>query len=147
MEGFNDKILEIIKMFSYPMFIVQQDTKVKCVCVNYDTKQADPSCKKCLGTGKKIKIKKIEGACIESGAPATVKTSGDFFIAKNYYIPSKWEVYQDNIIVDKDEVLFIYQPQNKTSFKGEEVYQKCLCYLKKMDSEVFLKNFNDLVGR
>lgn len=146
MERFNRNIINIIKKFSYPFFVIQQDKNVKCSCVNYDTKEADPGCKKCLGLGYKIKIKKIKGACQESDIPSTTRPSNEILISKEYYIDCKYPVFDDNVIVDGEQVLFIYKSQAFRSFKGEKIYQKCSVQKKKFDSKVLLQNFHEIVG-
>lgn len=145
MRGFNSNILKIIKEFEYEFFVIQQDFSVRCVCVNHDTKQADPNCPKCLSTGYKIKIVKVKGACQNSNVPDAQRASQGVSIAKNYYIKSKKQIFSKNIIVDKDEVYNINRVTRYTSFKGEDVYQKCLSMNKKLDSKTLLNNFNKII--
>lgn len=147
MKWFDRNILKIIKKFEHEFFIVQQDFDIDCVCVNYDTKQADPGCKKCLGTGHKIKIRKIRGASQDSTIPNTARPVNELFVAKSYYIKTECKMYKDNIIVDNDEIYFVYQPRNATAFEGRTVYQKVMAISKKLDSKVFLKNFYEIIGR
>ena len=145
-EMFNNSILKIVERFSYNFFIVQQDFGINCTCVNFDTKQADPACPKCLGTGKKITIRKIRGASADSGIPQTIRTQGDFLIAKTYYIPCSTPIADNNIIVD-DGAWPVYKTQNLRSFGGGNIYQKCLTVSKKSNEHLFLDNFYKIVGR
>lgn len=147
MDSFNDNILKIIEKFSYKFFVVIADHKVKCTCLSGGSAQADPACKRCLGTGYKIKIKEVEGASQGSGAPKTIRGSGGFLIARNYYMKSGTNLSLDDIIVDGDDVWFIYQSEDKTSFHGEKVYKKYTAISKKTDVPIFLENFNKIVGR
>jgi hypothetical protein len=147
MEKFNRNILKIIEKFEQDLFVVQQDFSIKCLCRNFDTKQPDPKCKKCLGTGHKIKIRKIKGAKQDTSIPNAQRPINELIIASLYFIKSEYPVYQDNLIIDNDEVLYIYQRRRAASFKGEEVYQKCMAMPKKLDYKAFIENFNSIVGR
>lgn len=147
-ERFNKAVLKIIDMMSHPFFIVQQDFDVKCTCVTDTTVHADPACPRCLGTGFKIKIREIDGASQDTDIPAAMRAGMEIIIARNYYVPAKWGGFKkDNIIVDGDKVLFVYQPWEGRSFKNELVYHKLISITKKLDTKVFLQNFNAIVGR
>lgn len=147
MDGFNDKVYEILDKFSYDVFIIQHNKDFKCTCVNFNTNQADPNCPKCLGMGYKIKIRKIKAASQETTIPSTMKPTNTIMIAKNYYIKSMYPVRENNIIVDDDEIYYVYKKSLNNSFHGEKVYQKCLCPVKKLDSKIFMQNFNKIIGR
>lgn len=147
MNSFDKNILNIIEKFSYKFFVVIRDLNVKCTCLSHGSTQADPACKRCLGTGYKIKIKEIEGASQESNVPETIRPSGGFIIARNYYIKEGTRLKLDDLIIDGDEAWTIYQANNNTSFKGNDVYRKYATIPKKSDTTIFLKNFNEMVGR
>lgn len=148
MEVFNSSLLKIIEKFSHNFYVVELDEKIKCSCLKAGTTQPDPKCPKCLGLGKKIKIKDVRGAGQDTGVPATGKATMQVVIARNYYIPSdQASLKMDDVIVDGDEVLFVYQRIDGRSFHGEKVYQKCMTVTKKLDQDEFLKNFNKIVGR
>jgi len=148
MNSFDRSVLRIIERFSYKFFVVIKNEDVKCTCLNHGTNQADPKCKKCLGTGYKIKIKEVEGASQDSNVPETVRPTSGFITARNYYIKSsEVELGLDDIIVDGDSVWSVYQLNDKTSFHGNQVYRKYATVPKKSDKSIFLKNFNEIVGR
>ena len=48
-------------MLEYDIWVIIRDPHIDCICKNFNTKQGDPKCRYCLGTGQKIKIKKIKG--------------------------------------------------------------------------------------
>lgn len=147
-KAFNDNTLEIIKKLSYEFFVVQQDPKVKCTCIIDGTSQADPNCPRCLGIGNKIKIKKISGASMDSSAPTTMRTTAKILIARNYYIPiTETKLYMDNVIVDGNDLYFVYQNTDMRSFHGEVVYQKVTTIPKKLDSDIFMINFRKIIDR
>ena len=147
MKSFDENILKIIDKLSYEFFVIRLNKDIKCVCIKEGSNQPDPGCKRCLGTGYKIKIKLIDGASQETTIPQTFRTTAKFIVARNYYIKTKYPVEMDDIIVDGDDVFFIYEKANSISFKGNKVYQKCSAITKKLDSKLFLRNFNEIVGR
>lgn len=146
--GFNKQALNIIEKFSYDFYIVQPNPDIKCTCINENTLQADPNCEKCLGTGQRIKIKKVRGASQDSDSPATMRAGVQVIVARNYYIPlSEAEMHNDDIIVDGKYIYFVFQNLTNRSFQGEAIFQKSLTITKKLNTKVFLKNFNKIIGR
>jgi hypothetical protein len=146
--SFDANVMRIIKDCSYEFFLIKQDFNVKCTCLEEGTTQADPTCPKCLGTGFKIRIHKVSGASVNSNAPTTVKAGLKLLVAKNYYIPANnFILQQDNIIVDDDEVSFVYQNIIYKSFNGKDTYQKSVTLMKKLDTPAFMINFNKIIGR
>jgi len=146
--SFENQISYIIDLFNHSFFIVQQNFDISCDCIDFNTKAPNPNCKKCLGTGNKIKIKKAFGVRQDTTVPSTLRPSNAFFVAKNYYTDVKQiKIEKDNIIIDGDEVLYIYQIQNHNSYKEKRIFQKSLAVTKKMHSDIFLENFNSIIGR
>ncbi|MED1125327.1 hypothetical protein [Bacillus atrophaeus] len=147
MREFNENIKKILQKFSYDLFIVQQDFDVKCTCLDYTSKQPDPFCPKCLSTGSKIKIKKIQGA--SSDTKGTFRNLGvnESSLTVIYYIDAKYPVYERNVIVDEDEVYVIHRLERKRTANKETVYQKVYATYKKSNVKAFLKNFDRVVGR
>lgn len=146
MREFNDGIKRIIEKFSYSFLIVQQNEKVICTCVDFTTKQADPHCPKCLGTGHKIKIKKIRGASEDSKGSFRLSGNSDTAVMTVFYIDAKYPVYDKNVIVDGDEVYMVNRLERKKTTNKELVYYKVYCNPKKTNTKSFLKNFNRIVN-
>lgn len=154
MKNFNEQIINIIEKLSHKFHVILINQNIKCTCMKEGTSQADPACKKCLGTGNKIKIKEVEGVCQESGIPPTMRAGGTFLIGKNFYIKynNKVEIKMDDLIVDDGNVYFMYQKTDLngfgelTNFGGHKIYQKCAGVEKKLDKPVFLKNFYEIIG-
>lgn len=148
-ERFNRSVVNIIERMSHPFFIVIRDPKVLCTCVTDTTSQPDPSCKRCLGTGRKIKIRDIEGAWQHTSTPPSMRPNFDILMARNYYVkPSEWEMPgKDDLIVDEDQIFYVYQNWEGRAFNGELVYNKIMAVEKKMNTQVFLKNFHAIIGR
>jgi hypothetical protein len=148
MDGFNEGVLNIINKLSYEFFVIKRNNSVKCTCIDFTTKEADPTCKKCLGTGNKITIKKIKGASQMTDLASSMRPNGGLMLARFYYIDFKELVMEDgDIIIDNNQVYYAYQIQSYKSFSGTDVYQKCLFCVKKEDTKILLKNFNEIVSR
>lgn len=145
MREFNNGIKRIIEKFSYDFFIVQQDFKVKCTCIDFTTKQADPLCPKCLGTGGKIKIKKMRGASSDSSGSFKISGVSESATMTIFYIDAKYPVFEGNIIVDGDDTFMVHRLERKKTTNKEMVYYKAFCNIKKVHSTAFMKNFNRIV--
>ena len=109
-------IMEIIRMHSYYCYIINRVRSIRCTCVAHETKQADVNCPLCLGTGNKIKIYKIFCAAQDTKLPTTFR-SDDFIVARDYYVPKKYRVNDEDIIIDNDKVYIVYEIQQKISLK------------------------------
>ncbi len=145
MKEFNEGIKKIIEKFAYEFFVVQQDFKIKCTCVNFTTKQAEPACEKCLGLGNKIKIKKIKGASEDRKGTFRNAAVMEANIAFTYFIDAKYPIFENNIIIDGEEVLKVYRVEKKKT--PEAVYTQCYAVHKKTNPKLLMKNFNKIIGR
>lgn len=146
-KNFNKSIKKIIRELDYVFYVVQQDESISCTCINQTTLQADPNCEKCLGTGYKIKIKKVKGVGQDTGSPEVQRTSQGLVIGKQYYLEYKYHIAQNNIIVDEDEAFNVFKVSLFKSFDGEKIYRQCLTIPKKLDNNSFMKNFHKLIER
>lgn len=144
---FNKNIDRILELLEHEVFVVMLDKKVTCTCLQEGTSQADPTCDKCLGTGFKIKIRKCMAASQDSSVPSTIRNASGFVISRNYYIRFKDKLNNDDVIIDGDEIYFVFQAPSYSAFDGEKVYQKCSAMPKKLDAHLFFKHFNKIVGR
>ncbi len=144
---FNRGIEKILELLDFEFYIVYLDKNVSCTCLMEGTSQPDPNCEKCLGTGHKIKIRKVHGALQESDVPTTMKPNNNFLITRNYYVKSKVEIENDDLIIDEYGAWQVYQKKDHFSFDGELVFQKCTAVPKRMDQKTFVSNFNKLIGK
>lgn len=145
--NFNKGILNIINLMKYPIYAVTCDKNIKCTCYKQGTSQADPNCPRCLGSGYKITIKETEGACNETGAPAVMRNTTAFVISRSYYIPSDIQLENDDFIIDDGEPWFVIQAPEFRSFGGERIYKKYVCMNKKLDVNIFMTNFNNIINK
>jgi excinuclease UvrABC ATPase subunit len=147
MKPFDSNIIKIIKKCSYEMFLVQQDFNVDCTCVNFTTKQASDTCEKCLGTGKKIKIRKIKAAPQNNKTIFRGTGVAEIATTSTYYMKPEYPISQENIIVDGENIDLIQRVESMRSDHHEPVYYRCEANPKKTNNKVFLKNFNKIIGR
>ena len=146
MKWLNKGIENIIKTFMYKFYLIQQDYSIHCSCKNVN-KEPDPACKKCLGTGHKIRIKSVKGYSEDVMKSVRQSYTTEPIISTEYYILSKYPIERGNLIVDKNEALMIHEKEDLRSTEGKNVYQHCYAYRKKTNSTVFLNNFNELFER
>lgn len=145
---FNENVEKMIDLFAYQFYIVHPDKNVKCTCVDVTTKNPDPECPTCLGTGCKIYIRKIEGVYQDSAVSDNMVSKGasNMILGRNYYTKAKYPIYQDDIIVDDGEIFFVFVSKDQKSFQNKTVFSKSTSYAKKFNSEAFMANFNKIVG-
>ena len=147
MRQFDRSIKKILEKYAYDVYLVQQDFAVKCVCVDLATQQAKPDCPKCLGTGKKIMIKKIKAAGQNAQVSIRTYNTNEFITTGVYFIDAKYPVRYDNILVDGNDVHVIQKVDKNNTEDGNNIYQKCDTVYKKSNVIEFLKNFHAIIGR
>ena len=145
--SFNRGIRGIIHLLQFPMYIVIRNMKYSCPCVDRsDT--ADPNCPLCLGTGYKIKIRKILGA-LQPDTDSFRITEKKSVVMNQYFFDSENvtnEMMQhDNIIVRDNEVDILDQPKEFRSDSNDVIYYYANAQGKKVYKEEFLRNFWKLV--
>ena len=131
MQPFDSKIQKVIRKFSYPVWFIHRDSKILCTCVNFATKQPNQHCKKCLGTGRKIYIKKIQAA----RQPFRLSITGES-LSSEYNVYTSYYTLND-VIQDR------YDERSNSS---ESVYYRYLVAPKKQNKEIFLKMFYSIIG-
>ena len=63
----NEKTVRLLlNRYGYYFYIIKKIPNTRCTCVDPTTKDPDLSCKKCLGLGTRVKIKKVFGVIRES---------------------------------------------------------------------------------
>ena len=144
MRYFDENILKIIDMLEYDMYVVQPNQNVDCVCKNFDTKQGHPRCPRCLGTGQKIKIRKVRGVRqpdnLSYDSMGITTEKGWYFFKKDY------KIRRGDLMVWNNEVEEVVKVDRYCSDSNIPVYYYCEVVPKKADNRVFLTNFYKAVG-
>ena len=99
-ERFEQGILNSIERCSYDFYTVHPDKNYICTCTEHATKQPDKKCKKCLGTGYRIKIYTARGGCNETMKGGAIMSTQTTSITRMYYIPYKYKLQEDDLIID-----------------------------------------------
>jgi hypothetical protein len=147
MKKLDSNILKILDKYSYEMFVVQQGFKIDCSCVDFTTKQASNLCPKCLGTGKKIKIRKITAMSQNNKVAFYSKDVRETATARIYYVKGNMPIYQDNIFVNGIYVDVIQHVEPMCSNNHSPVFYRCGATPKKSNIQIFLQNFRKIVRR
>lgn len=145
----NRMVEQIIEGFSTDLYHIALDKSFKCTCYPPQTSShvgADPKCPRCLGTGYKIKIRKITGAYQQTDIPNTTKENVNFSMGVDFYIKEKYKVRRDDIIVTEDSVYVAREVKRLRSFNSKEIYAKINSTSKKYNMDIFYKNFLKIVG-
>ena len=139
MRYFDENILALFDLLEYDMYIVQPDPKIDCVCRNYETKQGDPMCPRCLGTGHKIKIRKIKGV----RQPDDNTNKGNKVTTEEcwYFFRNQYQVHAGDLIVWNNRIEKIVKVERYCSDSNMPVYYHCDAVRKKTDTRPFLVNF------
>lgn len=146
-QSFANNILAMIERCSSNFFLIAPNQSIQCSCVDHTTKQSDPSCKKCLGTGYKIKITKIRGACYEQmkgGATLSSKTSR---ITRTYYIDNKYTIHENDFIVDNNEIYYVYRLATMRGLGGLATHKEITSVLKSEDHDKVYNNFLAIINK
>lgn len=139
MRYFDENIIALIDMLEYDMYVVQPDPSIDCVCKNYDTKQGDPRCPRCLGTGQKIKIRKIKG--VRQPDNIAYESMGITTEKGWYFFKNDYKVHRGDLLIWNNEVEEIVKVDRYCSDSNMPVYYYCEVVRKKADVRPFLLNF------
>lgn len=138
---FNKRMYETIERMHYTFYVIRVDYDTKCTCFNFDTKQGDVKCKKCLGTGHKIRIKEYTGASMSSTLGSSQREVRDVIIGNLYFIHKKYPLDKNDYVIDDDNIYKVTEKRKVKSFKGIHKYNKYLAVHLKHDRDEIMKNF------
>ena len=145
-DSFNNSIDDILDIMSHDAFWIHLYQDVKCTCIDHTSQNPDPKCKKCLGTGCKIKIVKVQTTTDDVDNKAMLTLGERIVMHKIFYLKADWELSLNDLIVEDGDVYYVFQKIEGHSFHEHHVFNKYICPHKKLDSQIFLKNFNEIVG-
>ena len=148
MQPFDRKIQSVIRKFWYPVWFVIRDPNIKCACVDFTTGQPDQSCRKCLGTGRKIHIVRVRAA--HQNDDLSMRGEGLGYAEKNvtanFYTLNDVNANADDIIVDGNELFIIQWSYPERSNASRPVYYKHVASPKKNSVDTFLRNFREVLA-
>ena len=147
MQPMDSKILQAIDKFSYPVWFVIRDENVLCPCINPTTKQPDPACPKCLGTGRKIKIRRMMAAHQNNRISLRGEGLGatEINIIGVYYTKNDTNSAEEDIIVDGNNVDIIQHAYAERTDHSTPVYFKYETVPKKANVKLFLSLFDNIL--
>ena len=147
---FHDSIKNMIERMAYDFYVIKPFMDITCPCMLDASEQGDPNCHMCLGTGHKIAIKKIRGASndFESNVSGKgVKGSSAVTVGRTYFIDKKYTLGNNDIIIDGDDILYVYRAHRLRGFKGEHTHDEVHAIPKRNDNYRILKNFKKILEK
>lgn len=139
MRYFDENILKIIDMLEYKMYLIKLDKHIDCVCKNFDTKQGNKFCPRCLGTGYKIKIKEIKA--VRQPLDISTANMGVRSEVGVYFMKYDYKIAEDDLLIWGNEIEKVVKTDRFCSDSEKPVYFRCETTPKKYNNKLFLKMF------
>lgn len=136
----------LIDRYGYYFYIIRCVPETECSCVNHTTRSSDPKCKKCLGTGHKIKIKKVFGTIREIKERESESVINVNSTPKIVYIKGMLRINKDDLVVDNEDVYHVLACQHHKGEKGEFAFTRLICPFTKTNPAHFIRNFKELLN-
>ena len=136
----------LIDRYGYYAYLIRLNKAIKCECVNPSTKESNPKCKKCLGTGYQIRISKIFMASREATEQEASIIQSFGITPKICYLKGFVDVHKDDIIVDSENVYNIFTFQHHRGVSGYQAFTRCICPDMKLNKSTFLKLFKEVLN-
>ena len=136
---FDDNVKKPITLFSHPFWIICLEEEI-CPCVNHVTKEANKECLRCLGTGHKIALFRVNGAH-QNHLNLAFRGEGIGFSEKDivttYYTYDKTPVKPRDIVVDGEDIDVVEDVFYERSDQQKVVYWRIETAPYKMKKDVF----------
>ena len=130
------------------MYVIIRDKSMACTCRD-TTDTPDPDCPKCLGTGNRIKVKRITGVLEPDEVSLRLEGQQQAAPSNYYYFDAdkvpKEAVRAGNIIVREDEADILQGAKKYRSDSNRVIYYYTEAVPMKSNHRLFLKNFYNLV--
>lgn len=136
----------LIDRYGYYAYLIRLNKSIKCNCHNPITKDADPACKKCLGTGFKITISRVFLASREVNEQESNKIQGFSATPKIMYLKGYVEVNKDDIIVDSENAFTVLERQHHRGTHGYQAFTRCVSFDMKLNKALFIKMFKEVLN-
>lgn len=126
MEKFDNAIRGDIQKWSYPIWFVIKDNAIDCPCKDPTTHQPDPNCKKCFGTGKKVKIRRMNAAHQTNRVSVRGEGMGmgEIDVISVYYTLKDVEATEEDLVLDGNDLDVIQHYYTMRSDHSDPVYYK-----------------------
>lgn len=149
-EYWHSRIEDVIEKCSYEFYVVHPIESVNCTCVNQATKQPNPSCINCLGTGHKIRIKKILGASNDieqTVAGRGVRGSAAESVGRTYFIKNIYPINELDLIIDGNNIFNVYRIYERRGLAGYLTHNEVKVVPKRNDKAIILNNFKTIMKK
>lgn len=143
---FDKNIKRIIEEWEYDMILVHPDSRINCICQDKTTRQGDPYCPNCLGTGKKIYIRKIRANRQPYVITDTRSPRNNASDAAVYYARDIYPIQSNDIIVTGPYIDLVQYAAKYQSNQLKPVYYAAYTAPMRLDKEAFYRNFKAIVG-
>lgn len=147
MEWFDKNIRKPIDLFSHPVWFVLRDHEINCTCLDVPSKQPDPVCPICLGTGNKIQLARVNAA--HQNNRISLRGTGMGFseidIVNVYYTHTKTSIRLGDIIVDGEDIDVVKDVYYEHSDEQKTVYWRIETVPYKKDKEAFKRLLSNIL--
>lgn len=143
----NEKTVKILlDRYGYYFYVIKRIPDTKCTCVDPMTKDPDLSCKKCLGLGTRVKIKKVYGVIREARERETSVAQNISSTPKIVYIDGLEYVNKDDVVIDSENVYNVLHIQYHRGGKGSQQFTRLVCPNRKSNTAKLAKNFKEVLN-
>lgn len=144
-DHYHQMIQKVIDECSYKFYQIIPDINIECPCVDHPSKQADPECTKCLGTGYRITIKMIYGAANDEMKGSTSLGLESSRVIKEYFVSKRFDVHPDDVFVDGEDLYYVFRIEKLKGLNGTHTHNEVTCVKRTNDSQKALKNFYKII--
>ena len=149
MEWFDKHIRKTIDLFSHPVWFILRDTEVSCTCIDFVSKHADEKCPLCFGTGKKIKLARVNAAHQNNriSLRGTGMGYGEIDVVNVYYTHTQTSIKVGDMIIDGPDIDVVKDVYYEHSDQQKTVYYRIETVPYRKDKEAFRKNVAAVLGK
>lgn len=147
-KSFNKNIRAVLKKLKFPVYVVHAYKKKFCTCNKTNSEEGDIDCPKCLGTGRKIRIYKVDAAYIVD----QINTRNSGIRTKQAIITYFFDgedtpegISTGDLIVHGNELNRVQGYRNYRSDSDEILYREVDAINRQVNRDKFLKNFYALI--
>lgn len=140
-------IRSVLEQIQGDIYIIHLIKENRCLCLKPGSSEPDHTCKKCLGTGYRIKIRKAKAVIQDSNLVTTVRPSTESVVAKDCYLLAEHQIAIEDMIISNQHVLIINEIKEYRSKDNEVIYNRCFSVNKKYYNEIFRENFNAIIKK